>query len=984
MRRTIRATGNDSGSRSLLLRLGAALLLVAAFAQACGTGGGSSELAGILALVPADAENVEVYDFEQMRRDEPPEALRDDFEDLSGTGLDELGVVTDELTTLVFASGSDWYLVVVEGDIDFVHVRDQLEAAASEPEEYRGFELWEGGLDRHEAVALFEDRGRLVMGDAEAVRSMLRMLDRGSGSSLNDADSDVGRALRRAGEGWGSSAVEQCGLYELRGCRAVGFSARRGADDYLVEVTLAVLFRNERTAESELDELERQLEEDGSFEFDIDVVDLDGDFVVVTASADEGDLYRDEDDLSEEQDDLSAEEDSGPAPTAVAAPRDAPGARDDHGDSDGEATFVTVGDAVAGVVGHGGDVDYFAFAAERGETYRIDVELGTLDDSVAALFGPDLRELEFDDDGGESLGSRITWTAAESGTHYVGVAGWGSDTGSYTLTITVTAEAPGARTPDTPPPGTRDDHGDSAGEATFVALGDANPGALDRGGDVDYFAFAAERGETYRIEVELGTLDDSVALLLDPDLRELEFDDDGGESLGSRITWTAAESGTHYVGVAGWGSDTGSYTLTITVTADARSIQLTDNADEELGPAWSPDGGSIAFESDRDGDSEIYVMDADGSGVVQLTDNAADDWGPAWSPDGSRIAFASDRDGDSEIHVMDADGSGVVQLTDNSDGDWDPAWSPDGRSIAFASDRDGDSEIHVMDADGSGVIRLTDNFDDDWDPAWSPDGSRIALASNRDGDFEIYVMNADGSGVVQLTDNLGDDWVPAWSPDGSSIAFESNRDGDFELYVMNADGSGVVQLTDNFDDDWVPAWSPDGSRIAFASDRDGDFEIYVRAGDASIITTAGPSHAVGFAPYPGETSAGDGVTSGFGGSCTFNTLAARPHRSGDQVVAQGWWMVDADGECPRARVDVVLLGWWCDAEECGWRRIANGSSIVSPAGAGDRAVNAESTCISDETTGVQSVVDVDLIDWSDSAEVSVAIANVDCRPPDVQ
>ena len=88
------------------------------------------------------------------------------------------------------------------------------------------------------------------------------------------------------------------------------------------------------------------------------------------------------------------------------------------------------------------------------------------------------------------------------------------------------------------------------------------------------------------------------------------------------------------------------------------------------------EGARIAFVSDRDGDSDIYVMNADGSGVVRLTKDSAEDWLPAWSPDGGRVAFASDRDGDFEIYVMNADGSGVVQLTDNSDHDLMPAWSP--------------------------------------------------------------------------------------------------------------------------------------------------------------------------------------------------------------------------------------------------------------------------------------------------------------------
>ena len=244
----------------------------------------------------------------------------------------------------------------------------------------------------------------------------------------------------------------------------------------------------------------------------------------------------------------------------------------------------------------------------------------------------------------------------------------------------------------------------------------------------------------------------------------------------------------------------------------------------------------IAFHSDRDGDHEIYVMNADGTGVVQLTRNSASDGYPNWSPDGDRIAFHSDRDGDREIFVMNADGTGVVQLTRNSASDGRPNWSPDGGRIAFASDRDGDFEIYVMNADGTGVAQLTRNSASDDNARWSPNGGRIAFASDRDGDREIYVMNADGTGAVQLTHNSASDGIPNWSPDGSRFTFNSYRVGnDGEIYVMYADGTGAVPLTDNRNYDGGSIWSPDGGRIAFASDRDGDREIYVMDADGTGV-----------------------------------------------------------------------------------------------------------------------------------------------------
>ena len=137
-----------------------------------------------------------------------------------------------------------------------------------------------------------------------------------------------------------------------------------------------------------------------------------------------------------------------------------------------------------------------------------------------------------------------------------------------------------------------------------------------------------------------------------------------------------------------------------------------------------PAGNRIAFVSDRDGNFEIYVMDADGSNQQRLTDNPAQDWWSSWSPDGSRIAFYSCPGGrittTSEIYVMDADGSNQQRLTDNPAIDSYYSWSPDGSRIAFVSTRDGNFEIYVTDANGANQQRLTDNSTVDYEPSWLP------------------------------------------------------------------------------------------------------------------------------------------------------------------------------------------------------------------------------------------------------------------------
>ncbi|HKE78230.1 MAG TPA: hypothetical protein VKB54_02945 [Solirubrobacteraceae bacterium] len=153
---------------------------------------------------------------------------------------------------------------------------------------------------------------------------------------------------------------------------------------------------------------------------------------------------------------------------------------------------------------------------------------------------------------------------------------------------------------------------------------------------------------------------------------------------------------------------------------------------DERYPTYSPDGTKIAFRHGDDlvepsGDEEIYVMDADGTNVRRLTDNADFDSAPAWSPDGRQIAFenapaATLQPGvepqEKDIYVMDADGTNVRRLTDSPGLDEGPVWSPDGTKVAFSSARDGQQEIYVMNADGSDQRRVTDNPARDESPDW--------------------------------------------------------------------------------------------------------------------------------------------------------------------------------------------------------------------------------------------------------------------------
>ena len=223
---------------------------------------------------------------------------------------------------------------------------------------------------------------------------------------------------------------------------------------------------------------------------------------------------------------------------------------DDHGNDIDDATAIRVGADVRGALDYDGDIDYFRFQAEQGQSYQIDVALGTLHDSTVDLYDSDGWLMDSNDDYGDTLASRLYWNAPSSGERYVAVEGYGI--GTYTLTVSLSDVI--------------DDHADSEVSATAIRVGADVRGALDYDGDIDYFRFQAEAGRGYQIDVALGTLDDSIVELYDGDGSFLDTNDDRGGTSASRLFWVAPSSGERYIAVVGYG--VGTYTLTVSIVDD--------------------------------------------------------------------------------------------------------------------------------------------------------------------------------------------------------------------------------------------------------------------------------------------------------------------------------------------------------------------------------------------------------------------------------
>ena len=255
----------------------------------------------------------------------------------------------------------------------------------------------------------------------------------------------------------------------------------------------------------------------------------------------------------------------------------------------------------------------------------------------------------------------------------------------------------------------------------------------------------------------------------------------------------------------------------------------------------------IAFTSSRDGNDEIYSVNADGTGLTRLTNDPASDDHAAWSPDGARLVLTSRNGEKADLVVMNADGSGAFRHT-LPHSPYYPTWSADGATIAYATVSDGSLNLWTVSANGGYPLLLFSAPGWDGHPSWSPDGTKLALVSDwfaYDFGYDVFVIDAHGAGFTALTDgNIFDEldylW-PAWAPDGARIATTIQQEIAIDRYVayigvMSAKGSDLTPLVTAAP--WSKSsWSPDGSTIAFTSGDDTTHDVAWVRSDGSAQGT---------------------------------------------------------------------------------------------------------------------------------------------------
>jgi TolB protein len=348
--------------------------------------------------------------------------------------------------------------------------------------------------------------------------------------------------------------------------------------------------------------------------------------------------------------------------------------------------------------------------------------------------------------------------------------------------------------------------------------------------------------------------------------------------------------------------------LFIAASDGSNEHPLMTPTDIDYDPAWSPDGMSIVFTSERNGSADLYRVNPDGTGLERLTDSPAYDDQAAFSPDGKHLVYVSTRaGGTADLWTMDLQTRTAKALTSGPGGDFRPSWSPDGQWIAFSSDRTSKLpfahgrwehlqivDLYLVHPDGSSLKRLTPHGDFCGSPKWTVDSRRIVAycmtaeqtLDNRrpvpehPEDTRIVSVDINTGAMSELKAGPGVKFNPSLLKD--DVLAYIRRDGDERgIHYSNGKRGPAGEIR-------AAAWSPDGTRVVFHKrlafqrkpwvrtwSRNPQYELTLTSGGPSFSPTGDRFAFVG----PAENAKGAGVVVANAGSETSQVIYSDPRRN---------------------------------------------------------------------------------------------------------
>ncbi|MEM8995558.1 MAG: hypothetical protein AAGF23_12305 [Acidobacteriota bacterium] len=262
---------------------------------------------------------------------------------------------------------------------------------------------------------------------------------------------------------------------------------------------------------------------------------------------------------------------------------------------------------------------------------------------------------------------------------------------------------------------------------------------------------------------------------------------------------------------------------------------------------------TVAFQSDRAGFDELYLMDYDGRNQRRISGHKSTSGYASWSPKGDTIAYMSYFAGPPGLYYVDLASGQKIPIYREGTLNLSPSFAPDGRRIAFASSQGSNVDIYTCELQCTTPQRLTNSRAIDTNPAWSPDGSKIAFTSSRSGRPHVYVMDADGSNVRRVSFEGDYNEGASWSPDGTRIAYASRHGRKFKIALTSLVDLQTKLLTNGPDSYEEPTFSPDGSRIAFTVRSGASSQVHVMGVDGSDwrqLTHQGNSSSPSWSNFP--------------------------------------------------------------------------------------------------------------------------------------